>query len=129
MNFALSAEWYMQDKIILVRATNGNVGEHDIIAADEILCRDFLDRTFARQLHVIFDYSRMSNAPRLHTVPRFTSHPKLGRCVSFGSTTFKDMFGRQVRGQKLESFNSLDDCLNFLLQSDPYLPRRLPKYL
>ena len=129
MNFALSTEWYMQDKIILVRATNGDIDEHDIIAVDEMLCRDYLDRTYARQLHVIFDYSLTKNAPQLRTMLRFTGHPKLGRCVSFGSTTFKDMFGRQIRGQKLESFTSLDDCLNFLLQSDPYLPRRLPKYL
>ena len=129
MNFAVSTEWFVEDKIILVRIKDNDVDEYDFMAADESICRDFLDRTFSRHLHVIFDHSRIINVPHLRLLPRFTDHPKMGQCVSFGGTTFSDMFGRMTRGKNLESFRSLDDCLNFLLDRDPQLPRRLPKFL
>jgi hypothetical protein len=129
MTFALSTEWFIRDKIVLVRAKAHNISEHDFIAADESLCRDYLDRTFAQKIHVIFDNSVVMNTPRLRTIPRFADHPKLGHCVSFGTKTFRDIFGRRVRSKRLESFSSMGDCLNFLYQSDPHMPRRLPKYL
>lgn len=127
MNFALSTEWFVRDKIVLVRARVDELNEHDFIAADESLCRDFLDRTFSQKLHVIFDNSRVTNARRMRSMPRFTDHPRLGRCVSFGSTTFKDIFGREANIKNLESFRTMSDCLNFLWQTDPHLPRHLPK--
>lgn len=124
------SSWYLQDRIVLVRAI-GKLTTDEMLADDRTLVNNFLNKTKAEKVHIIFDNSKATGSPPIWAFRKlkFHKHPKAGWTVTFGGNKFINFMASiaaQISNRSLRMFNSLDECLAHLKQIDKSLLEVLP---
>jgi hypothetical protein len=126
----ITLDWYIPDRVVLVTFA-GDITRDDLLDVDEVLLHDFFDATPAENVHVIFDNTQASSLPEvsIHKQLQFVDHPKLGWSVSHGDSPLTRFFlssVAQLTGIKFRTCQSMDQCVNFLLDMDPALAVDFP---
>ena len=124
------SSWYLQDRIVLVRSI-GNMTTDEMLADDRTLVNNFLNKTSAEKVHIIFDNTKTTGSPPIWAFRKlkFHKHPKAGWTVAFGGNKFINFMATiaaQLSNRHLRLFSTLNECLAYLKQVDESLMDLLP---
>ncbi len=126
----LQATWLVKDRIIQVVAI-GDITVNDIDRLSESVI-GMMSQTDAPAVHIVLDEGKTTSLPKslaaFSNVAQFLRHDKTGWFFIYGNTdrtsmaNFLGSMVVQITKVRHRRFETLKECLDFLIVMDPTLP-------
>lgn len=130
---SITFSWYVENQIA-VATLDGRVTIDDLTVGNNIVTT-WMDASEAPKVHLIFDATRMQgiafSGPKTLTILKYLNHPQIGEVLAHGiPAKYKrivNLLGTSITRltrAHFSSFDSFEECVNYLYSLDPNLPDR-----